>query len=127
MVDTVETADTVTVTVAGRELETRGYHTYFSNFLGYLFKISGLSAYWSASPPSFPQFHSTKSKVAGTLRLKFLYYNDPPPRGSPGMGTHNLGMSGVELYKPQCSIHVDINVYSETSRNRPSHERTTSL
>jgi len=69
------------------------------NFLGKLhFKLQqipiemkkvDISAHGSAATyPLKPR--STKSKVAGTLRLKFLYYNDPPPRGSPGMGTHNL-------------------------------------
>ena len=50
------------------------------------------------SPPSFPplpppspspSLFSAKSNISGTLRLKFLYYNNPPPRANP---TNNLGM-----------------------------------
>lgn len=34
---------------------------------------------------------SNKSKVGGTLKLKFLYYNNPPPRASNFTGAMNLG------------------------------------
>ena len=53
----------------------------------------------SLPPLSFlpPSLFSAKSNISGTLRLKFLYYNNPPPRANP---TNNLGtyMSTVTIY-----------------------------
>ena len=51
--------------------------------------------------------------------LKFLYYNDPPPRGSPGMGTHSLGEwwegrgGGGGRYMYECSLVLGINGLNE--------------
>ena len=49
-------------------------------------------------------FHSRKSRVSGNLTLKFLYYNNPPPRASAGI--NNLGESALVHSTPSHAHHT---------------------
>lgn len=70
------------------------------NFLGKLhFKLQHLpiemrkaDIYTHGNSATYPlKPRSAKSRVSGTLKLKFLYYNTPPPR-STNPGSNNLAM-----------------------------------
>lgn len=61
---------------------------------------------------------SRKSRVSGSLSLKFLYYNNPPPRA--GAGINNLGESTtpLTLSTHKFCIVININIYISIGVNQ---------